>query len=220
MLSKSLLTLIASAVLGVLALGFGLTVRDGSVVLRAPVDYRATTTVLLGGGNTDRFAAQSPSQTIEPGVTPERAQNLSKAAEVYAYLVSGSDVRAAVEAELGPLAEGEAIGAVPRTAQPIRDELTTGPLSLPLLSVLGTSSDPERAQQLSRTATTAFVASVAQQQEAEGIAPESRVTLTVTDEGAAVAGDAAATTLPMALTLVGVTAVGLAGVLAARRLRR
>ncbi|NQX25966.1 hypothetical protein HQQ81_01190 [Microbacteriaceae bacterium VKM Ac-2854] len=220
MRSKILALVIGSALVGVLLLALGLTIRDGTVVLRSPVDYRATTTVLLGGGSNDPNAAQIPGQVLEDGVTPETRQSLSAAAAVYAYLVSGSDVRSAVEVDLGGLATDESISAVPRTAQPIRDETATGPLSLPLLSVLGTSPDPERAEALSRSATQAFLATVAAQQDAEGIAPESRVTLTVTDEGAAVAGASSGTTLPLTFTIVGLVALLLSAVVAFRWLRR
>ncbi|NQX12585.1 hypothetical protein HQQ80_13170 [Microbacteriaceae bacterium VKM Ac-2855] len=209
-------TLLAAAVVlaVVAALGSGFTLRDGAIVSTAPVEYRAATTLLLGGGERSPYRAGADPAERESGVTSAQAQDLSNVAAVYAYLVSGAEIRTAVTSVEGPLGADEAVGAVRRTTQPSGDEKNSGRFTLPLLSVLGSSTDPDRAVLLSRAAASAFLAHVTAEQDAEAIPADVRVTLTVTDEGGAVAGSAGNTVLPMAAVGLGVLALALAAIYA------
>lgn len=204
---------VASAVFAVLvALVVHFTVEDGALELRADREYRSSVTVLLGGGPKNPYVAELPGAEREPGVQQDQIRDLSSTAVIYAYLVSGEAVRSAVASQLGPLEEGDAIGGVRRTTQPMGDEKNGGRFTLPILSIVGTSLDPERAVALSRAATSVFLEQVAAQQEADGIPADIRVTLTVTDEGAAVPGDVGTVAIPIALTGLAAFLLGLVGI--------
>ncbi|SMH27733.1 hypothetical protein SAMN06295885_0029 [Rathayibacter oskolensis] len=190
------------AVLAAMAAGY--TVKDGEIVSRAESTYQADTTILLGGGSRSYVQAEVPGQTITEGTTAAQQNDLTNTAVIYAYLVSGSEIRAQVEAAIGPLADTEQLSAVRRTTQPAGSEQNPGRFSLPILSIVGASTDPDRAVLISQTASTIFQSYLAAQQDASGIAPEQRVTLTVTDQGAAAEQDGSNPIIPIAITGVGV----------------
>ncbi|MWV47734.1 hypothetical protein GRS96_00415 [Rathayibacter sp. VKM Ac-2803] len=186
------------------ALVAGYTVKDGEIVSRAESAYRSDTTILLGGGPQNPFQAVDPGQTITEGTTEAQQNDLTNTAVIYAYLVSGSQIRAQVEAAMGPLTDTEALSAVRRTTQPAGTEQNPGRFSLPILSIVGESTDPERAVLISETASTVFQNYVAAQQDASGVAPELRVTLAVTDQGTAVEQEGSNPIIPIAITGLGV----------------
>jgi hypothetical protein len=189
----------------VAAMFAGYTIKDGALESRAESTYRANTTILLGGGAKSAFAAETPGQTIQEGTTAAQQNDLANTAVIYAYLVSGSATRASVEAIMGELGSTETLSAVRRTTQPAGDETQgSGRFTLPILSIIGQSTDPERAVEISRTATQVFQDTVLAQQDAAAVAPEDRVTLTVTDEGGATVFDESNPIIPIALTGVGV----------------
>lgn len=207
------LLVVASAVFAVVvALVAHFTVEDGSLELRGEREHRASVTVLLGGGPKNPYVAEAPGAERVPGVQQDQVRDLSSTAVIYAYLASGEAVRSVVVSELGPLHEGDAIGAVRRTTQPRGDESNGGRFTLPILSVVGTSFDPDRAVELSRAATSAFLAQVAQEQEAAGIPEDIRVTLTVTDESTAVPGELGTVAIPIAATGLGAFLLALIGI--------
>ncbi|MBF4461273.1 MULTISPECIES: hypothetical protein [unclassified Rathayibacter] len=190
------------AVLAALVAGF--TLKDGQVVSRAETAYRSDTTILLGGGTKNPFQAVAPGQTIQQGTSEAQQNDLTNTAVIYAYLVSGSEIRSQVEAAMGPFQPGEALSAVRRTTQPAGTEQNPGRFSLPILSIVGESTDPDRAVLISETASTIFQQYVGAQQDASGVAPEQRVTLSVTDQGSAVAQPGSNPIIPIAITGLGV----------------
>lgn len=190
------------AVLAAMVAGY--TVKDGEIVSRAESAYRSDTTILLGGGPSNPYQAVDPGQQITEGTTEAQANDLTNTAVIYAYLVSGSEIRAQVEAAMGPLSDTEALSAVRRTTQPAGTEQNPGRFSLPILSIVGESTDPDRAVLISETASQIFQSYVGAQQDASGVAPEQRVTLTVTDQGTAVEQEGSNPIIPIAVTGLGV----------------
>jgi len=193
---------IVVAVLAAMVAGY--TVKDGEIVSRAESTYQSETTILLGGGARNPFQAEQPGQTITEGTTAAQQNDLTNTAVIYAYLISGSEIRAQVDAAVGGLQEGEALSAVRRTTQPAGSEQNPGRFSLPILSIVGASTDPARAELISTTASQIFQTYVAGQQDAAGVAPERRVTLSVTDQGAAEEQEGSNPVIPIAITGVGV----------------
>lgn len=188
------------------AAGFlvGYRVGPQGVQPRAASTYQAATTVLVSSPDQSIYEAEVPGQTIKEGTTAPQSRDLTQTAVVYAYIVSGSAVRDAVERRMGALEPGETISAVRRTTQPGGDEKSPGRFSLPIIDVMGTSSDPARAERISRDATTAFQDYVSRQQSASGIASDARVRLETIDEGDAVVQDGSNSSIPLVVTGVGV----------------
>jgi len=179
----------------------GFTITNGEVQSRAVKSFTASTTVLVTSPNDTLFQAQVPGQTIEEGVTAPEPLDLAAATQIYAYLVSSEEVVSEVEATTGTLDEDtESITAIRRTTQPAGDERFPGSLKLPVLQIVGTAATPERAEELSATATDVFVGYVGDQQAAKQIAPEDRVELEVLASGAAVAGETSNPAIPIVVT--------------------
>lgn len=193
-----LVGVLVAAAAGVFA---GYTVDDGRLVSRVEPSYRAATTVLVGSASQPIFQAETP---VQEGAAPAQTRDLTQTAVVYAYLVAGMQIRSAVEAEIGELAEGEAITAVRRTTQPGGDESAPGRFSLPILDVIGTAPSAERAEDISRTAAAAFLEYVAAEQDAAGIDDTARVQLTTLDERAAEDVTKSGSMLPVAVTALAV----------------
>ncbi|WP_156465849.1 MULTISPECIES: hypothetical protein [unclassified Rathayibacter] len=182
----------------------GYTVKDGEIVSRVESTYQSETTVLLGGGTQNPFAAVRPGQTLQEGTTAAQQLDLTNTAVIYAYLVSGSEIRAQVEAAIGGFNEGEELSGLRRTTQPSGTETNPGRFSLPILAIVGVSTDPARATLISETASTIFQTYVAAQQDAAGTAPDQRVTLSVTDQGNVVEQEGSNPIIPIAITGLGV----------------
>ncbi|ANJ26286.1 hypothetical protein [Agromyces aureus] len=201
----------------------GFSITNGEVQSRAVQSYTASTTVLVTSPNDTLFQSQVPGATIEEGVSAPEPLDLASATQIYAYLVSGAEVRTEVEAAVGPLDEDtESITAIRRTTQPAGDERFPGSLKLPVLQIVGTAPTAERAEEISAAATDVFLGYVADQQEAKQIAPENRVELEVLSSGAAVASATGNPAIPIVVTgfAVFLGFVALAFVLAAIRSNR
>ncbi|MCS0498051.1 hypothetical protein [Protaetiibacter mangrovi] len=175
----------------------GYTITDGTLTSRVTPSYRAATTVLVGSASQPIFQAETP---VDAGSGTVQTRDLTQTAVVYAYLVAGAQIRAAVEAEIGELGEGEAISAVRRTTQPGGDESSPGRFSLPILDVIGTAETASRAEDISRTATVAFQEYVAREQNESGIDESSRVQLTTLDERPAEDVTKSSSMLPVIVT--------------------
>ncbi|QAY63972.1 hypothetical protein ET495_12875 [Xylanimonas allomyrinae] len=215
--------LVVGFVVAVLAgLLAGFTLQNGRIVSRAVHSYAASTTVLVGSPHQPLYQAEIPGQTLTQGQSAPVQKDLSQAAVVYAYVVAGAQVRASVEGEVGALADDEQITALRRTTQPGGDEKFPGRLALPILDVVGVSSDPGRAERISRAATTAFVTEVAHEQDASAMPTEQRIELTTLAEGDAVEADSSNAAIPVVVTALGVILVfvALAFILENARLRR
>ncbi|QAY69509.1 hypothetical protein [Xylanimonas protaetiae] len=215
--------LLAGAVVAVLAgLLAGFTLQGGRVVSRAVHSYSASTTVLVGSPSQPLYQAQVPGQTVTQGQTAPVQKDLTQAAVVYAYVVAGAQVRKTVEDQLGPLADDEQITALRRTTQPGGDETFPGRMSLPILDVVGVSSDPDRAEAISAAATDAFVNEVEGQQDAVAMPKDERVELSRLDAEPATEADASNPAIPVVVTAGGVLLVfvALAFILENARQRR
>lgn len=213
--------LVVSIVVGLLA---GFTIKNGEIVSRVERIYPASTTLLLSSPSTPLFQAEIPGEPVsDPGlaVTPPVTLSLTDAALVYAYLVSGRDIQARVEDEIGVLSDDESITSVSRTTQPSGDENFPGRLSLPVLDVVAYSTDPERAELISRTAAQEFTDYVTEQQNAREIDPQLRVTLTILRENKAGEGTGSNAAIPIIVAAGGTMAafVALAFLLYAIRSR-
>lgn len=196
-----LVGLVVSVIAALLA---GYTVKDGALESRAAKIFTASTTILVGSPRSPLFQSEIPGTTIEAGVTAPVTQDLAASATVYAYLISGNDTEAKVEAIVGPLSDTESITSVSRTTQPNGNEAFPGRLELPIVDVVGTSPDAARAEEISRAASTVFQAYVVEQQNAANIPAEQRVQLSTIKENGAVEGVTSNPLLPVILTGLGV----------------
>lgn len=182
------------------ALAAGYTISDGRLESRTLPVYRATSTVLVGSASQPIFGSEIPGQTVAEGTTAPQARDLTQTAVVYAYIVSGSEIRAQVESQIGALASTESISAVRRTTQPGGDEQNPGRFSLPILDIAGVSTSPARAEEISRTANKVFQDYVANEQSDAAIPVDSRVQLSTIDEAAAVDISKSSSILPLMAT--------------------
>jgi hypothetical protein len=140
---------------------------------------------------------------VENQTTPTDVDLTSKAI-LYAYLVSGQEIRDAVEAEVGAFAETDALTALRRTTQPGGDEAFAGRYELPILDIVGFSTDPERAELISRTATAIFLERVLAEQTASALPEPDRVILTPLDQKPAVPGEGSNPAIPIVVAFLGV----------------
>jgi hypothetical protein len=203
---------LAVGLLVALLAGFiaGFTISDGAIESRSEKTYTATATVLVTSKSNPLFQAEIPGQTLAEGQTAATTVDLTQATVVYAYLVSGSEIQTAVEAAMGPLTHSESITALRRTTQPTGDERFPGRLTLPVLNIIGTSSSPSRAEQITVAANDAFQAYVFAQQESLGVEDSNRVQLTTLTETSAVAAANSNPLIPVVITFVGVFLVFIA----------
>lgn len=183
------------AVLAAITAGF--RVESGSMEPRAERSFTAATLVMLSGAGIPLYQAASPGEVLPSGTTAPREQNLSRAAVMYAYLISGSPIQDEVTKQTGPLADAESISAVQRTTQPSGSERFPGRLDLPIIEIHGTAATPERAVQLVETATASFHSFVARQQEEADLAPAARVELADIRDAVVTENDVSNTLAPL-----------------------
>jgi len=191
---------IGVAVLAALLAAFRL--ESGSLAPRTQVEYRASTHILVSDP-VSVFSSRNAATAVPDGMTAATARDLASLTVVYAYLASSDEMVALLEEQVGPLADNEALTAAQRTTQPT-SETNTGTYRLPILDIMGTSPDPARAQEISRTAATIFQTYAVTQQEAAGVPAEARVQLPVIDQRRAQAVDGTNPALPVVAVLVGV----------------
>lgn len=193
--------LVVALIAGIAA---GFTIKDGALESRTEKSYTAAATVLVSSESNPLFQSEIPGQVLQEGVTAATPVDLSQTTVVYAYLVSGSEIRAAVEAELGALSDAENVTALRRTTQPTGDEQFPGRLTLPVLNIIGTAATPERAEQISVAANAAFQTYVRTQQETQQVEENNRIQLTTLTESAAVEGENSNPLIPVVITALGV----------------
>lgn len=176
--------------------------ETGTLEPRTQIEYRASTHILVSDP-VSVFSSRNASQTVPDGTTAATARDLSSLTVVYAYLASSDEILAQVEEQVGALGANESLSAMQRTTQPTA-ETNTGTYRLPILDIMGTSTDPARAEEISRAAATLFQQYATAQQEAAGVAPEARVQLPVIDERQAKPIDGTNPMLPVVAVGVGV----------------
>ncbi|MCJ1708737.1 hypothetical protein [Microbacterium sp. VKM Ac-2923] len=198
------LLLVGAVVAAVAAFFAGFTITNGDVVPRAEQSYRAGTTLLLNGPDQPLYQAVIPGQELQEGQSQPQNVDLTSRAILYAYLISGQDMRATVESQIGSFAEAETLTALRRTTQPAGDESFAGRYVLPILEVIGTASTPERAEQISRTAAQTFQAQVVADQTTAEIPEGNRVLITTIDEKPGTALEGSNPAIPVVVTFLGV----------------
>ena len=198
------LLLVGLLVAAVAAFFAGFAVEDGEVVPRAESSYTAGTTVLVSSQTQPLYQAVIPGTPLVENQTTPTDVDLTSKAILYAYLVSGQDIRNAVEAEVGAFAETDALTALRRTTQPGGDEAFAGRYELPILDIVGFSTDPERAELISRTATAIFLERVLAEQTASALPEPDRVILTPLDQKPAEPGEGSNPAIPIVVAFLGV----------------
>jgi capsular polysaccharide biosynthesis protein len=176
--------------------------ETGTFEPRTQIEYRASTHILVSDP-VSVFSSRNASQAVPDGTTAATARDLASLTVVYAYLASSDEILAQVEEQVGALGPNESLAAMQRTTQPTA-ETNTGTYRLPILDIMGTSTDPARAEEISRAAATLFQQYATAQQEAAGVAPEARVQLPIIDERQAKPVDGTNPMLPVVAVGVGV----------------
>jgi capsular polysaccharide biosynthesis protein len=182
----------------------GYSYVDGQLQPRAVQTYRASTTVLVGSPQQPLYQSVIPGAPVQEGVTPTVTRDLVSTTVVYAYIVSGSEIRTQVEAVVGPLADDEQVTAVRRTTQPAGDESFPGRLTLPILDIVGSAHSPARAEEISRAANTVFQNYVKAEQDATALPEAERVQLQTLRESEATEVEGSNPLIPVILTAFGV----------------
>lgn len=172
-------------ILGILlaiAAGFAtmFRVETGTLTPRAEPQYRASTQLLVTDP-TSVFSTKTPPQVVVEGETQPTPRDLTSLTVVYAYLVSSNQVLDLVESEIGELGDHETLTSAQRTTQPTATT-NTGTYRLPILDIVGESSDPDRAALIASTAADVFRDLAAQQQDDAGLDPTTRVQFEVIRE--------------------------------------
>jgi hypothetical protein len=176
--------------------------ESGTLEPRTQIEYRASTHLLVSDP-VSVFSSRNAPQVVPDGSTAATARDLASLTVVYAYLAASDELLAQVEDQIGPLGRDESLTAQQRTTQPTA-QTNTGTYRLPILDIMGTSPDPQRAEEISRTAATLFREFATAQQDAAGVAPESRVQLPVIDQREAQPIDGTNPALPVVAVGLGV----------------
>lgn len=176
------------------------TIEDGDIAPRAEATYTASTTLLLENGTGSIYSSEIPGTAVEEGVTSPTRTDLASTAVIYAYLISGTPMQAAVEAEIGEFSEGEELRALRRTTQPGSSDQASGRLTLPVVEIYGHSPDPDRAVEIAMTARTLFEDDLVAEQDGYGLAPDARVILTPLTDAAPIADDTGNPLVPALFT--------------------
>lgn len=176
--------------------------ETGTLTPRTQIEYSAATNILVSDP-VSVFSSRNATQAVPDGTTVATARDLSSLTVVYAYLASSDDLRAQLEDAIGELGPDESLSAAQRTTQPTV-QTNTGTYRLPILEISGSSPDPARAEEISRTAATLFQDFATAQQDAAAVAPDARVQLPVIDERDARPIDGTNPALPVVAVLVGV----------------
>lgn len=187
----------------------GFRIADGAPESKADIDYIAATTVLVGSEDQQLFRGvtiteRDPSlEEQDPIVEVERV-DLPERATLYAYVISGDLIRERVEEEIGPLRKDESIVSVRRTTQPTESERFPGRMNLPILDIMGRSTDPQRAELISQAATTEFLAYAEEQTKSAKIKESERVILDPIRSGPAEEVESGNPLVVVVITFVGV----------------
>jgi hypothetical protein len=182
----------------------GFKIDNGEIVQRAEQNYTASTTVMISSQTQPLYQAVIPGQELVEGQTQPTDVDLTSKAIIYAYLVSGKEMRTAVEGSIGDFADTEALTALRRTTQPGGDEAFPGRYSLPIIEVVGISTVPDRSEEIALTATDAFIAKVIADQDTAQIPPEDRVVLEVLDTSPPEAVEGSNPMIPVVVAFLGV----------------
>jgi len=196
--------LVGAVVAAIAAFFAGFTIIDGKVTSRAVQSYTAATTLLVSGQADNMFQAVVPGQPLVEGQTQPETVDLTSKAILYAYLISGLDMRSQVEDRIGELDDTESLTALRRTTQPGGDESFPGRYVLPILSVVGTSLNPDRAEEIADTASDLFLAQVVADQDDATLPDQDRVVVSVLDRTPATEIEGSNPAIPIAITFVGV----------------
>jgi capsular polysaccharide biosynthesis protein len=202
LLMLGILAAVAAALFTAFKVETGSLWQSGTLEPRSQIEYRASTHILVSDP-VSVFSSRNAPQVVTEGTTAPSARDLSSLTVVYAYLASSDELLAQVEEQVGPLGRDESLTAQQRTTQPT-SQTNTGTYRLPILDIMGTSPDPARAEEISRTAATLFQEFAAAQQEAAAVPAESRVQLPVIDEREAMPIDGTNPALPVAAVGLGV----------------
>lgn len=197
-----ILLVIGILIAALAALFAAFRLETGTLAPRTQVEYRASTHLLVSDP-VSVFSSRNAASAVPDGMTAATARDLASLTVVYAYLASSDEMVALLEEQVGPLRANEALTAQQRTTQPTSDT-NTGTYRLPILDIMGTSPDPRRAQEISRTAATLFQAYAAAQQDAAVVPAEARVQLPIIDERRAEPLDGMSPALPVVAVGVGV----------------
>ena len=204
------LGVVAAIAAGTLA---GYTVTGDGLEPRTTQLHQASTTLLLEDPSLPTFSVESdpqPAGTEEDPAPQVRRQELSQLSLIYAYIISGDEIRDRVSAASGGLTDDEIITAVQRTTQPQGNERFPGRYNLPILDVVAASTTPERAEQLSVVAAEQFVDYVTETQDAQGLDPVRRVDVSVLSRTASTVVDTSSPLLPMLAVAMAVLAATVA----------
>ncbi|SFR88507.1 Capsular polysaccharide biosynthesis protein [Microbacterium sp. cf046] len=182
----------------------GFKIEGGEVVPRAEQTYNSSTTVMISSQTQPLYQAVIPGQPLVEGQTQPTDVDLTSKAIIYAYLVSGADMRSSVEDAVGQLDDTEALTALRRTTQPGGDEAFPGRYSLPIIEVVGTSTIPDRAEAIATTATDSFLTQVVADQDEQQIPPTDRVVLTVINTTPPKAVEGSNPMIPVVVAFLGV----------------
>lgn len=198
------LLLVGLLIAGVVGGVVGYTYIDGQLQPRAVQTYTASTTVLVGSPQQPLYQSVIPGAPVQEGVTPAVTRDLVSTTVVYAYIVSGSEIRSRVEGVVGPLADDEQVTAVRRTTQPAGDEQFPGRLTLPILDIVGAAHSPGRAEEISRAANTVFQEYVRAEQDTSAVPEGERVQLQTLRESEATEVEGSNPLIPVILAAFGV----------------
>lgn len=197
-----ILVAVAAALFTAFKVETGSLWESGTLEPRTQIEYRASTQILVSDP-VSVFSSRNAPQVLTEGTAAPSARDLSSLTVVYAYLASSDELLAQVEEQVGPLGRDESLTAQQRTTQPTA-QTNTGTYRLPILDIMGTSPDPARAEEISRTAATLFQDFARAQQDAASVPAESRVQLPVIDEREALPIDGTNPALPVVAVGLGV----------------
>jgi hypothetical protein len=179
-LRRNWLFVVAGVMVAVLAgLLAGYSVSSSGLEPRTPPSYRGTATIMLSDPSVSVYAAQLGGDVPADAAAVAESANLSQLAMIYAWVVSGDEIRDSAQDIVGSFGGGENLTAQRRTTQPTGSEEFGSNSALPIFDVIATAQDGDRATEIAEGATDVFLQYVEERQEAAGIPADERVNVTV-----------------------------------------
>lgn len=193
-----LLGLVAAAVSAVLS---SYSLDGWSLVARQEESYESRARLLVSDAVRDPF--RSAATRVDGQVGGYEPQEL---ADLYTFVFGSDEVAEAIENAFGPLRDGESVGAV-RVREAAGGESDDGAAGVPVVEIVATAPEPDRAEDLARVATDAFTGYVAVRQAAAGVPPTQAPVLSRLNDASGAVDRTSSPAPAMALVFLAVLAV-------------
>lgn len=198
---RKLLLLFGLGVAAVSAVLSSYSLDGWSLVARQEESYESRSRLLVADAVRDPFRSAAP--RVDGQVGGYEPQEL---ADLYTFVFGSDEVAGAIEDSFGPLRDGESVTAV-RVREAPGGEPDDGAAGVPVVEIVATAAEPDRAEDLARVAAETFTGYVAMRQAAAAIPPAQAPVLSALNDASGALDRTSSPVPAMALVFLAVVAV-------------